>query len=61
IKLSEIGGGIVIQDKRAAFKNLRKLFSDEVLRKEIGHISSEYVKSNIGATKKILNMIYPAI
>ncbi len=61
IKLSEIGGGIVIKDKRAAFKNLRKLFSEEVLRKEIGHISSEYVKSNIGATKKILNMIYPAI
>ncbi|MDT3694916.1 MAG: glycosyltransferase N-terminal domain-containing protein [Ignavibacterium sp.] len=61
IRLVEIGGGIIIKDKRTAYKNLRKLFSEEKLRKETGQISSEYVKTNIGATQKILSMIYPAI
>lgn len=61
IKLAEIGGGIIIKDKRSAYKNLRKLFSDENLRKNIGQISSGYVRSNIGATQKILDMIYPVL
>ncbi|GIK21890.1 MAG: glycosyltransferase N-terminal domain-containing protein [Ignavibacterium sp.] len=61
IRLAEIGGGIIIKDKRAAYKNLRELFSKDELRTETGLISSEYVKANIGATQKILSMIYPAI
>lgn len=61
IKLSEIGGGIVIKDKRTAYRILRKLFSDNNLRKELGEVSSGYVRSNIGATQKILDMIYPVL
>lgn len=61
IRLAEMGGGIIIKDKRAAYKNLRELFSKDELRTETGLISSEYVKANIGATQKILSMIYPAI
>ncbi len=61
VKLTEIGGGIIIKDKREAFKNLRKLFLNDRLRKDTGQISSEYVKANIGATQKILSMIYPVI
>jgi 3-deoxy-D-manno-octulosonic-acid transferase len=61
IKLAEIGGGIVINNKRQAYKNLRKLFSDETLRSQAGNISASYVQSNIGATQKILNAIYKVI
>lgn len=61
IKLADIGGGIIIKDKRSAYRNLRKLFSDDNLRKEIGQISAGYVRSNVGATQKILDMIYPVL
>ncbi|MEG8946551.1 3-deoxy-D-manno-octulosonic acid transferase [Rosettibacter firmus] len=58
IKLKEIGGGIVIQNKKEAYKTLRKLFSDESYRKSIGLICINYVKNNIGATESIIKEIY---
>ncbi|RPI63959.1 MAG: 3-deoxy-D-manno-octulosonic acid transferase, partial [Ignavibacteriales bacterium] len=61
MKLAEIGGGIVINNKRQAYKNLRRLFSDEELRAKAGNISATYVQSNIGATQKILESIYKLI
>lgn len=60
-KLAEIGGGIIINNKRQAYKNLRKLFSEETLRSNAGDISASYVQSNIGATQKILDEIYKVI
>jgi 3-deoxy-D-manno-octulosonic-acid transferase len=60
-KLAEIGGGIVINNKRQAYRNLRTLFSDESLRNRAGAISASYVQSNIGATQKILDAIYKVI
>lgn len=60
-KLAEVGGGIIVNNKRQAYKNLRKLFSDESLKKHAGNISAEYVQSNIGATQKILDTIYKVI
>jgi len=61
MKLAEIGGGIVINNKRQAYRHLRKLFSDETLRSKAGNISTNYVQSNIGATQKILDAIYKVI
>ena len=61
IKLVEVGGGIIVNNKRQAYKNLRKLFSDDSYRISVGKISSKYVQSNIGATEKILNEIYKVI
>ena len=60
-KLTEIGGGIIVNNKRQAYRNLRKLFLDDTLRNETGKISASYVQSNIGATKKILDAIYKVI
>lgn len=60
-KLLLLGGGILIQDKRDAYRNLRKLFSDNNLRKEKGLISFNYVKDNLGATSKILDEIFKFI
>jgi 3-deoxy-D-manno-octulosonic-acid transferase len=60
-RLLEIGGGILINNKRDAYKNLRKLFSDEKYRKKCGEISYNYVRTNTGATEKILQEIYQVI
>lgn len=57
-KLLELGGGILINNKREAYKNLRLLFNDDILRNKLGKISNDYVKSNIGATDKILKEIF---
>jgi 3-deoxy-D-manno-octulosonic-acid transferase len=56
-KLLENGGGILINNKRDAYKNLRKLFSDEDYRNNSGKISYNYVRKNIGATEKIIQEI----
>ncbi|MCU0342471.1 MAG: 3-deoxy-D-manno-octulosonic acid transferase [Ignavibacterium sp.] len=60
-RLAELGGGIIVNNKRQAYRNLRKLFADETLRSEAGRISADYVQSNIGATQKILETIYKVI
>lgn len=59
--LANLGGGIIIKDKKDAYRNLRKLFSDETLREKLGKISADFVSSNIGATEKILEEIYKHI
>ena len=61
IKLVELGGGKVVNNKRQAYKYLRKMFSDESYRTAIGKISASYVQSNIGATDKILSAIYKVL
>ncbi len=58
VNLAKLGGGICVRNKKEAYKNLRKLLSNETLRREKGKICSDYVKNNIGATQKILNEIY---
>lgn len=58
VHLKKIGGGICVNTKKEAYKNLRKIFSDEPLRLKLGRICSDYVKENIGATSKILDEIY---
>ncbi len=60
-QLFKLGGGILVRNKREAYRNLRKLFSDDNLRKEKGFISASYVKENLGATSQILGEIYKVI
>lgn len=56
--LADKGGGIIIKDKKSAYRNLRHLFSNEEERQRRGKISSEFVINNVGATGKILTEIY---
>jgi len=56
--LSDIGGGVMIKDKKDAYRKLRTLLSNDELRKKKGLIAAEFVKQNIGATEKILAEIY---
>ncbi len=55
--MAEIGGGIVVRNKKEAYKNLRRIFIDEKLRSSLGKICADYVKENTGATSKILDEI----
>lgn len=55
------GGGITIKSKKEAYRVLRSLFTNEKLRSEKGLICAEYVKTNVGATQKILEELYKII
>ena len=58
VHLVKIGGAFIVENKRAAFKMLRKLFLQDDFRENTGKICSNYVKENIGATARILDEIY---
>lgn len=61
IKLAELGGGIIIKNKKEAYRLLRLLTKDESIRSAKGKISKEYVQNNLGATDKILKEMYKVI
>jgi 3-deoxy-D-manno-octulosonic-acid transferase len=59
-KLVEVGGGIMIKDKKEFYRSLRKLFSDEKLLAETGKKSYDFVQGNVGATERIISEIFNA-
>ena len=60
-ELLRLGSGILIRNKKEAYRNLRMLFSNDMLRKEKGAVSYNYVQKNLGATEKILKEINQAM
>lgn len=56
-ELQKKGGGLMIRGRREAYRRMRSLFSDKLLRENRGKISMEYVQGNIGATNKIIEEI----
>lgn len=61
LELLRRGGGILIKNKREAYRQMRTLFSNDELRKEKGNISLKYVQENLGATDKIVKEIFKYI
>jgi len=57
-ELLKRGGGILIKNKREAYRQMRTLFSNDDLRKAKGQIAFKYVHENLGATDKIIKEIY---
>lgn len=57
LMMVELGCGIVVRDKKEAYRQLRNFFVDDAKRKKIGTISSDFVNKNIGATDKIIEEI----
>lgn len=57
-ELLKRGGGILIKNKRDAYRQMRTLFSNDDLRKAKGQIALQYVNENLGATDKIIKEIY---
>lgn len=60
-ELHRLGGGILVNNRKEAYKQLRTIFSNDELRKEKGKISYNYVQSNLGATERILKEIFKAL
>ncbi len=56
-QLLETKGGMLVKDKKEAYRRIRSLFSNEELKTARGKIAYDYVRKNIGATGKIINEI----
>lgn len=56
-RLVEIGGGILVRDKKGLYRSLRKLFSDEEYKSDCGRKSHDYVHKHKGATERIIKEI----
>ncbi len=56
-ELQKRGSGILIRNKKEAYKELRTLFSNDDLRKSKKEISLRYIEENLGATEKIIKEI----
>ncbi len=61
LELMNRGGGIMIKNKKEAYRQLRTLFSNDELRKEKGEISYKFVHENLGATERMLEEINKVI
>jgi len=61
LKLSELGSGIVVHNKKEAYRQLRTLLADDAMRNKLGNISKNFVEQNIGASQKILKEILEII
>jgi 3-deoxy-D-manno-octulosonic-acid transferase len=60
-ELLKRGGGILLKNKRDAYRQFRTIFSNDELRKSKGRISYNYVNENLGATERIISEIYKII
>lgn len=57
LKMVELGAGFVVKNKKQAYRTIRKLLADDKLRKEKGQLFFEHLKTNLGATEKIIKEI----
>lgn len=57
LKMVSLGSGMVVRNKKEAYRTLRKLFQDENELKQLGEISRKYVTENTGATERIMQEI----
>lgn len=57
-QLVEVGGGIMVNDKKEFYRKLRKLFTDDKLLAECGKKSHDFVHKNVGSTDRIIKEIF---
>ncbi len=60
-QLAKLGGGIVVENTKQAYREFRKLLLNEHERKAKGEVSYNFVHENLGATSRILEEIYKVI
>ena len=56
-QLVELGGGLVIRNKKEAYRTISNLISNKVDREKRGKTCYDYVQQNLGASKLILDEI----
>ncbi|MBN1300593.1 MAG: 3-deoxy-D-manno-octulosonic acid transferase [Melioribacteraceae bacterium] len=57
VHLSKGNGGIIVRNKKEAYRVLRNLMMNDSRRKEIGERAKNYVLQNTGATERIIREI----
>jgi 3-deoxy-D-manno-octulosonic-acid transferase len=57
-KLIEVGGGIMVKDKKEFYRLIRKLFSNKKLLDDCGKKSYDFVHNNVGTTDRIIKEIF---
>ncbi|MFA7288976.1 MAG: glycosyltransferase N-terminal domain-containing protein [Melioribacteraceae bacterium] len=57
LKLVELNGAKVINNKKECYRIIRSIFEDKELKEKMGTICKDYVLENIGATDKIIDEI----
>ncbi|GBD89383.1 3-deoxy-D-manno-octulosonic acid transferase [bacterium BMS3Abin04] len=57
LELVHAGSGIIIKNKKEAYRQLRNLFINNEYRRKLGNISAKYVSENLGASDKIIHEI----
>ena len=56
-KLINLGGVICVDNQKSFDKNLIELINSKDKRSEIGEINYNFIKNNLGASKKVLESI----
>ncbi|MDH7515967.1 MAG: glycosyltransferase N-terminal domain-containing protein [Bacteroidota bacterium] len=59
--LARCGGGFIVSDRRAFYKTVRQLLTDERLRAESGTRAAEFVAVHAGATERIVERLLPLL
>ncbi len=57
-QLVKLGSGLVVADKKSAYKTIRKVVVDDAYREKLGKISKDFVLSRIGSTSKIVKELH---
>lgn len=57
-RLNEIGGGIIIHNQKEGYRMFKTLLLNDELREKLSKVSKKFVEDNLGATDKILKVIY---
>jgi 3-deoxy-D-manno-octulosonic-acid transferase len=60
-QLVKLGSGLVVYDKKSAYKTIRKLVVDDDYRTNLGEISRKFVHSKIGSTSTIVKELHKYI
>ena len=58
-ELQEAGGSFIVQNRREAYRVLRRLFSDEEFRAVSGEQAGAFVRARSGATQRIVDRLIP--
>ena len=58
-ELVKIGGGLLVKNKNELYRTFRSLLQNDKDRLRRGEIAKQYIRKNLGATRKILDYIMP--
>ncbi|MBI9073247.1 MAG: 3-deoxy-D-manno-octulosonic acid transferase [Melioribacteraceae bacterium] len=58
LKMVKLKNGILVKNKKEAYKKISTILRNDKIRNELGEISTNYITKNLGASEKIIHEIY---